>query len=354
MTALKQIISSQIKRFGPMTVADYMTLCLLHPKHGYYRQKNPLGAAGDFTTAPEISQMFGELLGLCLAQVWRDQGSIKQFSLVELGPGNGTLMADILRVGATVPGFVDAAQVWLVEVNPALRQKQETALCDYSPNWVEQINDLPELPLYLVANEFFDALPIRQFTRCREGWQEQMIGLVNEALAFGPATPIPVEAAEHEHRHAGIGDVVETNPGAAAMVAEISGLIARLGGVALITDYGHWDATGDSFQAVRNHQKTDPLAEPGQADLTAHVNFAALARATQGAVVTKMTKQGVFLQRLGIAARARVLAENLTGAALDCHVLAHRRLTHPDEMGSLFKAIAIHPENAPVPPGFDP
>lgn len=353
MTALEGIIRDQITRFGPISVADYMTFCLLHPTHGYYTTRDPMGAKGDFTTAPEISQMFGEMLGLALVQCWQDQGRPASFVLAELGPGRGTLMADVMRVGARVAGFKTAAEIWLVEASPALQAVQCRTLAGSQVNWAARITDLPERPLFLLANEFFDALPVRQFVRAKGGWQEQMIALQGGKLAFGLAAPMPVEALEDQATGARIGRIVESNAAAQGIAQEVARRIARFGGVALIVDYGSWGSDGDTLQALRQHQKQSPLAHPGEADLTAHVDFAALARAAKGVAVSGLTPQGVLLERLGITARAQALAASLGGAALENHVAAHHRLTHPDEMGSLFQALAFYPADSPRPPGFD-
>lgn len=297
--------------------------------------------------------MFGEMLGLCLAQCWLDQGRPARFSLVEPGPGRGTLMADILRVTRSVPGFSDAAEIWLVEASPALRAVQRETLRGQDINWADQITDLPDQPIYLIANEFFDALPVRQFIRAKDGWQEQMIALDGDNLGFGLAAPMPVEALEDQLSDIKLGQTVETNPAAQAIIKDLARRISSSGGVAIVVDYGDWAKPGDTFQAVRSHKHHDPLKAPGQADLTAHVDFAALARAATDIAVTAMTPQGVLLERLGITARAQSLAGNLKGAPLEAHILAHRRLTHPDEMGSLFKALAFYPKDSPQPPGFD-
>lgn len=352
MNMLHSIIVNQIKRFGPINLAEYMTLCLLHPEHGYYIKGTPIGRHGDFITAPEISQMFGEMLGLCLVQTWFNQGHPDPFILVELGPGRGTLMADILRAAKAVPGFLQAAQIWLVEVSDDLKGQQSKTLKDYNPHWVDKIEDLPDRPIFLVANEFFDALPMRQFHRTKDGWQERMLGLSAGELSFGLASPLPVDAMD-QWPDATIGDIVETSAPAQAIAAEISGRIKDHGGVALIVDYGHFDGKGDTFQALRQHQKTDPLMFPGESDLTAHVNFASLVQSTAGIDHSAMTAQGVLLERLGITERAQTLADNLTGDPLQTHIAAHRRLTHPAEMGALFQAIALYPRGATLPPGFD-
>ncbi len=352
MTPLGRLIAERIRAGGPISVADYMADCLAHPQHGYYITRDPLGAGGDFTTAPEISQMFGELLGLWLAQVWLDQGAPAPFLLAELGAGRGTLMADMLRAMAAVPGLREAARLHLVETSPALRACQRDRLAGFRVSWHDRIADLPPGPLFLVANEFFDALPIRQFVRQSSGWAERRVGLRDGALTLGL---VPGADAGPGRLRGGEGDLVEVCPALPAIAAEIAGRIAGQGGAALIVDYGGWDGTGDTLQAVRAHRPVDPFAEPGAADLTAHVDFAALARAFRGAgaTVTGMTAQGVFLQRLGIDLRAERLAQALTGAALDSHRAAHRRLTDPTEMGELFKVIACYPAGAPLPPGLD-
>ncbi|OYX43321.1 MAG: methyltransferase [Rhodobacterales bacterium 32-67-9] len=356
MTPLGQILARRIAADGPMSVADYMADCLLHPDHGYYATRDPFGMGGDFTTAPEISQMFGEMLGLCLAQNWIDQGRPAPFVLAEVGPGRGTLMADILRAIRAVPGMTDAAEVHLVEASPVLRARQAGTLHGHRPVWHDGVETLPDLPLFLVANEFFDALPIRQFERTAEGWAERQVGLREGRLApgLGPVTRYPALAARLGDTRP--GDLVETCPALPGIAASIGARIAALGGVALIIDYGGWHSLGGTFQALKAHERVDPFATPGEADLTAHVDFEALATAFAGAgtAVTAMTPQGVFLERLGITARAKALARKLQGAALDAHVAAHRRLTHPEEMGQLFKVIASYPRECPPPPGFDP
>jgi len=353
MTELAKIIRDQIRRFGPITVGDYMTLCLLHPKHGYYTTRDPLGASGDFTTAPEISQMFGEMLALVLAQSWQDQGRPRRFLLAELGPGRGSLMADVLRVLRQVDDMLEGAEIWLVEASPALKEVQKNRLRGHTVNWAARLEDLPEAPLFLLANEFFDALPIRQFIRAENGWQERMIGLQGDSLAFGLAAPLPVAPALVGPDNARVGQIIETCPPAQTLTGELARRIAAFGGLALITDYGGWGSDGDTFQAVRDHKKEGPLENPGNADLTAHVDFAAIAGAATGVAVSGLTPQGVLLERLGITARAQALAAKLSGPALENHIAAHHRLTHPDAMGTLFKAMALTPELSPLPPGFD-
>jgi len=356
MTALAGILAARIAAQGPISLADYMADCLLHPLHGYYTTREPFGAGGDFTTAPEISQMFGEMLGLCLAQAWADQGRPDLFVLAEIGPGRGTLMADILRTIRAAPGMREAARPVLVEASPALRARQAETLAGQGACWRDTIAGLPDGPLFLVANEFFDALPIRQFRRVEGGWSEVQVGLAEGRLApgLGPVTDYPALSGRLADTRP--GDVIECCPAAPAIATEIAHRVAAFGGAAVIVDYGGWHSLGDTLQAVRAHASADPFADPGTADLTAHVDFEVLADAFRaaGAGVTAMVPQGVFLERLGITARAQALARGLSGAALDAHVAAHRRLTHPDEMGNLFKVIACHPPACPPPPGFAP
>ena len=355
MTPLAGLLARRIAATGPLTLADYMADCLLHPDHGYYATRDPFGAGGDFTTAPEISQMFGELLGLSLAQAWLDQGAPAPFTLAELGPGRGTLMADVLRATRAVPGFHASARVVLVEASATLREVQRRMLGAASCpiTWAGSVADLPDAPLFLLANEFFDALPIRQFTRHAQGWCETVVGLSDGALAFGRAAPANLGLLAHRLADTRPGDVVELMPAAPPIMARIGGLIEAHGGAAIIVDYGGWHSLGDTFQALHDHRFTDPLAAPGEADLTAHVDFEALAQAAAPARAARMIPQGELLARLGIAQRSAKLAQSLTGAPLAAHLAATRRLTDPSEMGSLFKALAIYPSRNTPPPGFD-
>ncbi|MBC7740129.1 MAG: SAM-dependent methyltransferase, partial [Candidatus Saccharibacteria bacterium] len=300
-------------------------------------------AAGDFITGPEISQMFGELLGLALAQTWLHQGAPGRIVLAELGPGRGTLMADLLRATRGVPGFHAALQVCLVEASPVLRARQRAALGHHAVIWLDQAADLPVGPLYLIANEFFDALPIRQFQREGTGWRERMVG---SGLRLGLSPVMQVAGLPPVPQ----GEIVELCPAAPAIMTGIAGRIAQAGGVALILDYGGWGTRGDTFQALRANAFADPFADPGQADLTAHVDFAALAAGLP--VSHAYVTQGQFLRALGIEARARRLGERLQGAVLQSHLAATRRLTDDAEMGTLFKLLALYPHNCPPPAGI--
>ena len=352
MTRLHDQLVAEIKANGPISIAAYMQTCLLHPTMGYYATRDPLGTKGDFTTAPEISQMFGELIGLCLAQAWLDQGQPHRISLAELGPGRGTLMADILRATRGVPGFHAAMSVHMVEASPVLRALQAKAV----PQAIfhDSVDGLPDAPLYLVANEFFDALPIRQFIRAGGLWRERVVGVENGQLAFGLTDAAPIAVMEHRLADTEDGDLVEYCPPLGPIVSAIDARIATQGGAALVIDYGDWQSQGDTLQALSRHSYADPLTTAGEADLTAHVDFAEIARHATTCNHTRLTPQGVFLERLGITARAEALAKTLAGSALENHIAAHRRLTHPAEMGDLFKVIGLTPKNAPAPAGLNP
>ncbi|MDS9467437.1 SAM-dependent methyltransferase [Paracoccus sp. MBLB3053] len=344
MTPLARLIASRIRLSGPMRLDEYMDICLLHPEHGYYATRDPFGAAGDFTTAPEISQMFGEMIGLALAQAWMDQGAPSPFTLAEIGPGRGTLMADILRTIRIVPGMSEAARVVLIEASAHLRRVQQDRLGPVTH--LDHVAQLPKGPLFLVANEFFDALPIRQFQRMDQGWAERIVALDPDGmLTLGLAAPEPGPDAP-------VGTIREACPAAGPIASEIARRISEEGGCAILIDYGNWDGNGDSFQALRLHKPENPLENPGEADLTAHVDFLpiALAGRAAGSRVSRMVTQGEWLSRLGIAARAeRLAAAGDSGAKAALH-----RLTAPGEMGQLFKVLAFWAPNAADPPGFEP
>jgi SAM-dependent MidA family methyltransferase len=261
-------------------------------------------------------------------------------------------MRDALRVGMRMPGFLDAAELWLVEASPALRAVQAAALVDAAPRWAGGVTALPDLPLLVVANEFFDALPVRQFRRTDVFWCERMVAIQGDGLAFVWGSPRSDSGLDARFRLLPDGALVELNQGAEAIVAELAERIATRGGAALIVDYGSWDGTGDTLQAVAGHAPADPLAAPGAADLTAHVRYRALAEAAAALRADGPIGQGLFLERLGMAARANVLAAKLSDEGRETLAAAYRRLTHPDEMGNLFQALALTPNAAPVPAGF--
>lgn len=362
MSDLAKHIARLIKETGPMPVSHYMALALGHPKHGYYMTRDPLGAAGDFTTSPEISQMFGELVGLWIAETWIAQGSPSPFILAELGPGRGTLMADALRALRSVPGLLPALDLHFVETSPVLAaiQKQNVP----NATWHDRFDTLPQGPIYIIANEFFDALPIRQFVRMEQGWCERYVMLSEDSNddepAFEPAI-MPVPQASDDmlapaQRDAPVGSLAEVSPASVAFTDDIARRIAQHGGAALIIDYGHVkSAVGDTLQALRAHQFVDAFEHPGEADLTAHVDFKALALAAKAAGIQANgpIEQGTFLRALGISERAETLKVKATpDQARDIDV-AERRLTSREEMGSLFKVLALTPIGAPRPAGFE-
>ncbi len=364
---LADIIARRIQREGPISLADYMSLALLHPEHGYYSRRHPLGRGGDFITAPEISQMFGELIGLWCADYWLRSGSPAAFSLVELGPGRGTLMADALRAAAGVPGFLDAKRLCLVEASPTLKAVQREVLGTHRPRWLSSLSELADGPIILIANEFFDALPLRQFTRRDGHWHENLVSLDPEDQSFrmvvdrAPARHTPL--LDRLYPSPDDNDIAELPSMALSLVSEIAQRLSRptakpdavQGGVALIVDYGYVPSLPQAtLQAVRGHQHHDPLTAPGEADLTVLVNFAALlAAATEaGADTWGPVGQGVFLGALGIEARAATLGAKADPAQRREVEAAKHRLTDPDQMGVLFKAAALSSPDFPQPAGF--
>jgi SAM-dependent MidA family methyltransferase len=361
MTPLEAEIRRIIAVDGPMSVAAFMRLCLGHPLHGYYTTRDPLGRGGDFITAPEVSQMFGELIGLWAAAVWQAMGAPARVALVELGPGRGTLMADALRAAHVAPAFAAALDVHLIETSPVLQRLQQERLAGVGVPiaWHRDLAELPDDPLVLIANEFFDALPVHQAVRTAAGWHERMVGIDGGRLAFAlHPDPIPGFAAVLPRRlaDAPAGAVYEWRSG--EVVAEAARRVAGHGGAALALDYGHRDsALGETLQAVGRHAFADPLTTPGEVDLTAHVDFAALARSAEaaGARVHGPVAQGEFLRRLGIEARAAALRANATAAQAADIDAALARLTGAgrDAMGELFKAIAFADPKLATLPGFD-
>ncbi len=360
--ALHDLLVRRIALTGPTSIASFMGEALGHPQHGYYITRDPLGAKGDFTTAPEISQMFGEMVGIWLADCWINQGRPDPVQLVELGPGRGTLMADALRATARVPGFHQAIRLHLVETSPTLRQRQAAALTGFTPSWHDSLSSVPEGSMLLIANEFFDALPIRQFIRTPAGWAERKVGLNPAgqlAFTFDPSPGGALLTPLHREADIPPGAVAETCPAGIAVAAEIGRRLSAEVGAALIIDYGYdGPAIGDTLQALRGHQYVPVLNDPGSADLTAHVDFTSLAQAARQAGakahpgVGDSVEQGALLHALGIAARAAALSARATPAQQADIQSALTRLTAPASMGRLFRAIAITHPAAPVPAGF--
>lgn len=360
-TPLALHIARLIEKTGPITVSQFMGAALGHPDHGYYMTRDPLGAKGDFTTAPEVSQMFGELVGLWLADCWMRQDTPSPFHLVELGPGRGTLMADTLRAMKSVPGMAAAAQVHFVETSPALRAEQEARVPDAT--WHERLADVPAGPTFLIANEFFDALPVRQFVKTAQGWCERHVALAEGASADAPRfafalPPVPLKdesVIPQAARGAPEGSIAELSPASTAIAQEIATRIADHGGAALIVDYGHAEsAAGDTLQAMRSHEFADPLENPGEADITAHVDFEMIATAAKagGCATFGPVEQGRFLAEIGIRARAEALAGKASPPQARDIATALQRLTAPDQMGSLFKVLGLLPAGAEPPAGF--
>ncbi len=342
---------------GPMSVQRYMHACLNDPRDGYYATRPGLGA--DFMTAPEISQMFGELNGLWAVQSWIELGEPAAFEWIELGPGRGTLIADAWRAAGLAPGFRAAARIVLVETSAPLRRMQADALAKVGAAavWRDALSETGDAPAILIANEFLDCLPIRQFVRAGSGFLERLIGAHGDRLHFGlDRTPLPPTALLSHLSDTPAGAVVEWAPGLAALIDTLHQRLCAHGGRALLIDYGP-DAPshGDTLQALAGGQKVDPLATPGAADLTAHVDFVAVARLAHdvGLRVDGPIAQGAFLNALGLGLRAQALAQKHPDQR-DAIGAAYNRLTAPDQMGALFKAIALSSPQLPAAAGFAP
>ena len=356
MTALGAELREIIRSEGPITVERYMALCLGHPKHGYYATRDPFGAGGDFTTAPEISQMFGELIGLWAADIWIAMGHPDPVRLVELGPGRGTLMADALRAARALPGFAAAIRVHLVETSPVLRTVQAECLSHVVPAvaWHADVAAVPAGPAVVIANEFFDALPVRQLVCTERGWCERLVGLSDEGrLQFGLAA----EPDSRLRTAGGPGDVLEWPGAALAAIRDLGRRLRQDGGALLAIDYGATGpALGDTLQAVRAHAFADPLADLGEADLTTQVDFVKLAQAARdaGAAVHGPMTQASFLRALGVETRAAALKRRATPWQAQDIDSALARLTGEGkgEMGALFKVMAVTDPRLAAPPGF--
>ena len=356
LSEIKKLINSS----GPMPVWRYMELCLLHPQYGYYIARDPLGREGDFTTAPEVSQMFGELLGLWAASVWKAIGSPTMLRLIELGPGRGTMMADALRALRVLPPLYQALHVHMVEINPVLREKQRTTLSGVrNIAWHNHIDEVPDGPCIIFANEYFDALPVHQMVKRETGWHERVVDLdENGTLIFGvesDPTPRFEVLLPPLVRAAPVGAVFEWRPDTEIM--KLARRVRDQDGAALIVDYGHMRSdAGDTFQAIARHSYTDPLKAPGQADLTAHVDFHAMARAAEdlGARIHGPVTQGEFLKQLGIETRAVSLMSKATPELSEDIARALKRLIGGgrDGMGSMFKVLGISHPNLTVLAGL--
>jgi SAM-dependent MidA family methyltransferase len=362
VNALHREIAAIISSEGPISLELYMKLALTHPLHGYYRKKMPIGAKGDFITAPDVHQMFGELIGLWAAHVWHLAGEPPRILIVELGPGRGTLMADALRAARVLPTFFRTLDVHLVEINETLIALQRESLdhCGVPLTWHAQWESVPEGPTIVIANEFFDALPVRQYVKDHTGWRERLIGLTADGgLTFGLAG----EPDDQIKLHAEPGAVFEVGLAARDMMMKIAARLNQTMGALLVIDYGpaafH---LGSTLQALRQHRAVDPLREPGEADLTAHVDFAGLAQAAQkaGALTFGPIGQGLFLTRLGIFERAQKLGEKADADQKQAIEWALDRLARPGpqtgsqaSMAELFKVMAVTSRGLARPPGFE-
>jgi NADH dehydrogenase [ubiquinone] 1 alpha subcomplex assembly factor 7 len=355
---LTERLVHHIRAHGPMTVAAYMAVALHDPDSGYYARHNPLGADGDFVTAPEISQIFGELIGLLCADLWQQMGSLDPVFLAELGPGRGTLMADFLRATRRVAGFHEALRLHLVEASPLLRETQRQSLSDIEPVWVSSLDDVPDGPLLLVANEFLDALPIRQLVRGGSHWAERMVASDEGGqlvFAVGPESQALSILVPLGRREAAPGAIVEICPPAATLAVALAERLSRHPGAALFIDYGYAEGSpGSTLAAIGAHRPADILGKPGDADISAHVNFAAFAAAAQdaGATVHGPVTQGTFLTSLGAEARLGALLRHAAPAQRGALDSGLRRLIDPQEMGTLFKVLALTSPGLPAPAGF--
>jgi NADH dehydrogenase [ubiquinone] 1 alpha subcomplex assembly factor 7 len=357
MTAatLGERLRARISREGPISVADYMQACLADARAGYYTSREPIGASGDFITSPEVSQIFGELIGLWAVTVWHAMGKPRSVVVAELGPGRGTLLADASRAWRSQPEFADRVSLALVETSPVLRGVQRTTLkvSDRPMQWCDRIEDVAEgRPLIVLANEFIDALPVRQLVRRGGDWRERCIGLDQDArLAF-----VDGNIVEDDHLPAEPdGAIVERRPGTAALLAALAKRAAKAPLAALVIDYGHAKSgIGDTLQAVRHHRYADPLAEPGAADLTAQVDFAALKQEAEALALRTYgpMPQGEFLLRLGLLERRDRLLAIAPAEQRELISSGATRLADPGQMGVLFKVLALTSDGLAPPPPF--
>jgi SAM-dependent MidA family methyltransferase len=355
--SLAERLKARIEREGPLSVEDYMQACLLDAREGAYAAKAPIGAQGHFITAPEISQIFGELCGLWAVSVWQSMGGPSAVTVAELGPGRGTLMADALRAWRTAPEFLRAASVALIEASPLLTETQRRTLgkAGVPLRWCTDLSDVPEGPLIVLANEFIDALPIRQFVRRGRAWRERLVtddGKNGFAFVDGPAVADDRFAGLD---HAPESAVLEIRPAAEVLMLDLARRAANAPLAALIVDYGHAEpGFGDTLQALRGHRYADPLAAPGEADITAHVDFAALRRDAEafGLKPYGPIPQGEFLLKLGLGERREGLIAGATPQQQDAIASGALRLVDPAQMGVLFKALALTSNGLPAPPPF--
>lgn len=343
---LELIIKDKIKISGPINISEFMNIALLHPEHGYYTNNQVFGKGGDFITAPEISQTFGELIGAWCALIWQEMGEPSEVALVELGPGRGTLMQDVMRITSKVKGFHQALSINLVEASEKLRATQKEKLADYAGKiyWHDSISEIQKIPSIIIANEFFDALPIQQYLFLENKWYERKIGLdKQDDLCFicdyeaNIASQLPKQAQEN--------DIIEISKASQYVMKEISNHINYYGGAGIFIDYGYKEPTfQDSLQAVKSHKFHPVLSDIGDADITAHVDFKALRDIANNHELStsRIMDQGEFLSRMGIERRYNFLCKNIKSQAEADKIFSSiNRLVSPNEMGELFKVLMI-------------
>jgi NADH dehydrogenase [ubiquinone] 1 alpha subcomplex assembly factor 7 len=354
---LETEIKNRIRESGPITIADYMELCLSHPQFGYYIKQDPFGERGDFITAPEICQIFGELIGIWCADLWVQSGG-GAMALVELGPGRGTLMQDALRATRNIPEFHNHLNVQMVETSPVLQTAQFYALQNAHDRieWEESIDNLPETPAIIIANEFFDALPIRQYVQTKDGLKERCVGIDSESNELCILQQAPGLSLVSGGEGIAEGTVIESSQAGKAVMHKLCEHLKEFGGAALIIDYGYLGAAHqDTLQAVKNHAFHPVLKDPGDADLTAHVDFATLREVAEshGCAVSGPVDQGPFLVRMGAEARVGALLQDATEEQGMELIEGAKRLIDPNQMGTLFKVMAITADHQLTPAGFD-
>ncbi len=361
MRRLKDRIVRQIEIGGPVSVSDYMALCLFDPEFGYYTTREPFGAKGDFTTAPEISQIFGELAAIWLYSAWREAGAPIPATFTEIGPGRGTMMADMLRTFSQLdPSLASSAGFAMVEISPRLAECQRQTLrsAPVMPRWVSSIDELDEEPLFIIGNELFDAIPFRQFVKTERGWRERCVGIGETgALAFAAGTTAPdPQILPLGNEGAPAGSIAEISPQRFALMEAVCTRISANGGAGLFFDYGYVKPSlGDSFQALRAHRFVDVLDEPGTADLTSHVDFSALASAARNCgLAAAISTQGEFLLKMGLLERAASLGANAGAEVREKIGASIERIAGEKGMGKLFKTIAVAPKELPLPPFSQP
>lgn len=350
MNQLEELIRMRIEQNGPMSISEFMALALGHPKYGYYMSRDPFGRGGDFTTAPEISQMFGEMIGAWLADSWERIGAPDKFILLECGPGRGTLMADILRATRGVSGFHAALDLHLLEMSPVLREKQKEALTGYEPVWHDTLETVPDdAPLFVIGNEFLDALPVQHLISRQGQWMERKVGFDGDHFVFvaTDAAPDLTRQVPQGLARPRDGEIYECSPISQSVMQQLCERIVQQKGVMLFIDYGYVEpACGDTLQAVKDHAYLDLLKDIGEADITAHVDFSALAEiAREHRLNGFITTQGDFLRRLGIDMRAQTLLQKASPVQQKDIMGALNRLTEKDRMGELFKVWAATSES---------